>query len=552
MANWFVDFSAANDGDGTSHAQAGAPAGVGAYNTLASKSFASGDLVWIRRSTTLTITAQLTLSQGGAIYIGWPVSGDQYFSTRPAAAQASWDGDAAGFAIITATTNFATFVSIATNHDQEFHRIKFFCNYTGTSAMDCLSIAARAKFFICHIEHAGAATAAAQRNLLIAANCTFKNTIITFSGANTHASSFNILMATASTVAQFLTCPISITSASATLTLSSTTATNSTYFMNCTLTTAGTAGINTMVILGTLADTYMYNCTVDSDCTAAQVQIGFAANTAKFQAIKLTMNKGRKIQTPLGSIIHFTKFNQTVASSDYAIATNNGSRISGGNVNFAFNNTSGDIQPSTGTIITLQNSAFTSITPLGVNPGDFPGVWLTDYNGILGHFRFIGPRGEVNTSNVNRSSGASYSLKLDMSSGTAGTDPFFKHLNVVLPGEEPMYAYVTAVASVVTIYGAYKGYGASPPTREDLWFDAEYLSASSGGLRTQATSQEVGYPAAALTSDASTWTGDSSLTKFKMAISMNPGQASVVPIRLYLAKRVNGAYVYIDPLPVVS
>src|SRR5262249_34973896 len=96
MADRFYDASASNDGDGTAFGQAGSPGAAGAYNTLASKSFSSGDKVWCRRQSK-TITSQLTLSSDGAIFIGWPKSGDINYSTRPSAAQASWDGDSADY-----------------------------------------------------------------------------------------------------------------------------------------------------------------------------------------------------------------------------------------------------------------------------------------------------------------------------------------------------------------------------------------------------------------------------------------------------------------------
>jgi hypothetical protein len=55
-----------------------------------------------------------------------------------------------------------------------------------------------------------------------------------------------------------------------------------------------------------------------------------------------------------------------------------------------------------------------------------------------------------------------------------------------------------------------------------------------------------------LTTDTSIWTGDSSLTLFKLAITVTIGQDCLIPIRILLSKFQVGAYIYIDPTPIVS
>lgn len=546
MANWYVDFSAANDGDGTAFGQAAGGGLTGAYNTLASKTFASGDMVWIRRKS-ITISATLTLSQGGAIFIGWPQSGDTYFSTRPSSAQASWDADAVGFAEITATTQIVTtMVSIATNHDQEFHRMKFNLAYTSTAATDALTVSARAKFFTCHVEHAGTGTAAVQRNLVIAANCTFKNSIITFTGAGTTATSFNILMATASTIAQFLSCTISNPAAAGTLTVSSTTAVNSAYFINCSFTRASTTATSTMIILGSTSDTYMYNCTVDDESTGAATQIAYTTNTTAFYAVNLTMNKGRRVNLPIGGIVHFARFNQTIVSSDYAINMQSGALVTGSNFTFMAGNTSGDVATALGGQYVIRNCSFASFAPLG-SPTDSAGSWFADYDSVPNDFRFMSHRGIVATSNVVRTGGETYSLKCEINNGLT-TEAFWRVLHFIPTDQDIIWAPLPASISTVTIYGYHRMFGSDPPTNEDMWFDLDYLDASTGGHRAFASSKGTG----TLTSDSSTWTGDSSMTKFKMAVTITPGQACMAPVKIYLCKRVASAYVVIDPKPVIS
>lgn len=549
MADWFVDFSASNDGDGTAFGQAASPAGVGAYNTLASKTFTSGDKVWIRRKT-LTITSLLTLNQAGTIYIGWPQSGDTYFSTRPVAAQATWDADAVGYAEVTATTNFAIMVTVATNTGQMFYRMKFNCAYTSTLAMDAMVVAAQSEFYTCFFQHQGTSASAVQRALLASASSKYKDCTITFTGAANTTNVQALSMQTASTICQFIGCTISLGSGVTNAQVINSATSSDVHYIDCSITSANVGVTGNMVTIGS-ATTYMYNCTIDSESTGAQAQFISTAG-ARFHAVRLTVNKGRLFTFPIASVVHFARFNQTVNSSTFAIVTNSGSRITGANFTFAPANTSGDIGMSVGTTFNLKNCVFSSQTPLGVVPStvtrNFPGVWLSDYNGVVGAFRFIGPNGEVNTNNVFRTGGEAFSLKLDMNNGVAGTDPFWRHLLFTLPGQETMHAYVPASSSTVTVFGAYKGYGSSPPTTEDLWLDVDHWDLTTNAHRAYSSTRGT----SALTSDNSTWTGDGSLTSFKMAIAMTPGQASLVPIRIFLTKRTPGAYIYIDPKPVVS
>lgn len=104
MADWYVDFSAANNGDGTDGAQAGAPAGVGAWNQFTAGELSSvspGDVVWFRRTATgskKAITVGNGTLLGGRIeYNGWPVSSsDEHYAQAQATAntvKATWDAD---------------------------------------------------------------------------------------------------------------------------------------------------------------------------------------------------------------------------------------------------------------------------------------------------------------------------------------------------------------------------------------------------------------------------------------------------------------------------
>lgn len=101
MTDRFVDFSAANNGDGTTAAQASTPGGIGARNRLLLADYPSGTTwaVWMRRSGTFVIGASATFNQGSISFIGWPQVGDVDYSGRPASGTSNgWDADAPGYA----------------------------------------------------------------------------------------------------------------------------------------------------------------------------------------------------------------------------------------------------------------------------------------------------------------------------------------------------------------------------------------------------------------------------------------------------------------------
>ncbi|HIF03310.1 MAG TPA: hypothetical protein EYQ84_08485, partial [Nitrospinaceae bacterium] len=107
MATIYIDFSAANDGDGVTAAQAGTPGGAGAFNTIVGH-ISDGDIVWIRRVGTYNLASQFVLPNGGEIN-GWPLSTDANYSSRPASGQASWDADPTG----STANDYATLTSTA-------------------------------------------------------------------------------------------------------------------------------------------------------------------------------------------------------------------------------------------------------------------------------------------------------------------------------------------------------------------------------------------------------------------------------------------------------
>ena len=91
-------------------------------------------------------------------------------------------------------------------------------------------------------------------------------------------------------------------------------------------------------------------------------------------------------------------------------------------------------------------------------------------------------------------------------------------------------------------------FGANPPTKAELWFETE--EKESDVYNAFVTSYDD--DDAALESDASSWSNDSGLTSFKISKTFTVANNCVVPLRIIYNKFVPNAYLYIDPLPVVT
>jgi len=75
MATKYVDFSAANNGDGSSYVQANGSGNIGAFNTLNNLTFSDGDIFWLRRQNmTANMTTNITITAGNVSLLGWPLS----------------------------------------------------------------------------------------------------------------------------------------------------------------------------------------------------------------------------------------------------------------------------------------------------------------------------------------------------------------------------------------------------------------------------------------------------------------------------------------------
>lgn len=112
MNNYFVDFSAAENGDGSDGAQAGSPGGEGAWNQFTSTELVEvefGDRVWFRRtgsgdSKPLSFKAGSLIGLGMIEYNGWPVDADdahfELSRTVGNSVEGTWDSDGEPFVVV--------------------------------------------------------------------------------------------------------------------------------------------------------------------------------------------------------------------------------------------------------------------------------------------------------------------------------------------------------------------------------------------------------------------------------------------------------------------
>jgi len=97
MANYYVDFSSGTNGTGT----AASPWNV--FTATENAGVSAGDSVWFRRYIVAADTKFIAWKSGtdGSTrinYIGWPITGDEYFDSREESLKAAWDGDATQYA----------------------------------------------------------------------------------------------------------------------------------------------------------------------------------------------------------------------------------------------------------------------------------------------------------------------------------------------------------------------------------------------------------------------------------------------------------------------
>lgn len=543
MADFYIDFSAANDGDGTAFGQAASGGATGAYNTLAGKTFTTGDKVWMRRVTRgSNYTSTITLGVSGVLYIGWPMSGDTYYSTRPSGAQGTWDADGNSYAKF----SFASSVNLATGATNlEFHRLHVL-QTVGSQPMISYGSFAGTKHYNCIFENSGTMsvtglTVNSSMTGTIYDGCEFR--VANFaSGGSTYVINCNV-------TAVFLT--------NATFTVTTTSPSGTAYIINLSSTAAYLADI--AVNIATLAgSTGLGLITMGSSNTVINVlgTVTTHSASASIRGIEITGSGNilRNVGTNFGNgllcsgnandieITSLTQRHLLTAGSVLISGTSNVVAIN--NAIFVTGNTTGDVVVSgVGNVIAMRNAAYQNATPCVVtSAGTKSKIISFDHNATADDLRMFWYQGSIESSTTYRTGGESYSLKLTNSlSGSQSRGD----LQISPVAAESMWLSLPSGANTITIYGAHKNF--STITAADIWAELQYKDGSDV-IQTLTT---FNY-AAALTSDSSTWNNDSGLTLFKLVLSVTLPSAQVCPVRILGSKYTASAYAYIDPLPVIT
>ncbi|RKZ99076.1 MAG: hypothetical protein DRQ46_00170 [Gammaproteobacteria bacterium] len=540
MANQYVDQSASNNGDGTSYVQAPAPGGVGAFNTFKTN-FGAGNNVWIRRTSKAYTSSITQLNDAATKYIGWPKPGDDHYSSRPVAAQAAWDGDVADYAEATFASSYTHYMQMNGSGGAEYHRLRGYNSVTsgGTSMGIYISIASIVAKYCEGQADMSASTTEGRGIYVHAAN------VGLFGCTGTARSN--------STVGG----GIKFSSSS-----------DGSFAYDCEgIKTAGqAAGIyideDVMLVrckgVGTIG--YGIHATAATtpsdasliDCEAVSTDnFAFYVDTHLRAVINMDCSAGGGFKIAANATIGictFKRINQTVSglNAGIEVLTDYLPYVYAQNVSFSAGNTVADIVTDKNTRIVLRNAVFASAT--SVSGDDHQGIFSSDHNGVKGAWKTWQSRGEAELqTGVSRTGGHSGSIKMLNDVATA---PLIEPLlEIGTQGMETVILPLKAGSNTITVYGAMKSYTADP-TQDELFFELDYLNNGGDVNREQETTRDP--DGAALTADASVWTGDSGLTGFKLTMTITVGQDCLAPLRITLNKQDNAGYLYIDPLAEVA
>jgi hypothetical protein len=137
MADWYVDFSAGSNGDGSTSSP------WNQFTGSENSSVSSGDKVWFRRVEPSAGSKLITWKAGSSsssrvIYIGWPKSGDAYYSSRDSGLASTWDSDTPNYTYQKINSSSAGAADLPSNIF--IHRFYFKNEYTSASQQKAVVI----------------------------------------------------------------------------------------------------------------------------------------------------------------------------------------------------------------------------------------------------------------------------------------------------------------------------------------------------------------------------------------------------------------------------
>lgn len=578
MATFYLDPSAANDGDGSTHSQAAGGGAAGAYNTLVGKTFASGDVIWGRRCATsvTAFTAALTFTTAGVKLIGWPISGDENYATRPVGAQASWDGDSDQHCVLrmNSTTNSFT-VGNSSSTAMECHRVEF--RQDGASGTTVIlgtfqgpsAAGSRCRYVSCRFVQANANTGSSAgatgqtivKDMVELYDCYLEqnsnrtggggNRVISLQNANTGQMQWfrKCTMRSKSGGTPSLTGYILVEGAGA-----------GSKFTDCTFDQSASFVVTTGAWFVVQMHSKFDGCTWDATNSAAA-----GGASVVFQG-----TAARDIDVRRGTFTNVTFSNATqvfgileivswTEHSTNAAQTFNGNLMTMSGVTRYASNVSaftiaGGSFPGQRMVLLARRVLWPVLPTLedwtgGRGPGRNSVFYSIDHQQNAGDWYAQQTGMKCQSTSVARTGGSSFALKVETLSASAD---HANELEIGLPELESLLLDLAAASVTITLYGSYKsftnGYG-NAPTKDHIWAELRYLNGSR--MRVAATSRPTTYRTA-VASDGSSWTGDTGLTSFKLEIPVTVGTAGLASIRLFAGwPNTEGGIIYLDPEPAV-
>jgi hypothetical protein len=594
MANLYFDFSATFNGTGATPAQAASGGAAGAYNTIVGVIPVSGDFWWIRRSNSaITLAAVYATALGGITMVGWPISGDDFYATRPAAGiTQGWDADS--------TANYGKILSA-----------NALFNFAPTGA------------------------GANYQRLWVSSNVSSAQTLslAAFSGANTVCRNFKSTFDSAVNGTSVQLPALSVTGATP-------------RFENITVLGSSTGAVTTPIVAinqAAAAGGYIKNLTINaaalplgagSNASSAALQftgvVGYqpivlegininilGPQTYHIGTALLTLTSGPSIRdlaisAPSGSAFQGASvyllaprteiYNMTCSGNAGAIVFNSSQNMveckswvnayqlgvgvtSSTPGTFA---TAGSFPPVTfmaaanGNQFNLTNGNLKSANQqiyMGGNWNEIMFNWVrysgangTGYNitgyqtaaisagfdfdlfeqnslQVLGSFRYTNRHGNWTTTNTYRTgSAANFALKCLMTE--SGFAQNRRELPIGMKGREQAFLNLINGTNVIRLYGAYKSWAGTveaAPTLRDIGLNFDYYNGA--GYVAISTFADGSLP-----SDGSTWVNDTGLTGFIITVTLTDvSGAQAVPFNIFASPEFDSSgYVYIDPAVTVG
>jgi len=538
MATYFVDLSAVNNGDGSTPGQAATPGGVGAFNTLVGLIYGAGDQFWLRRVVASSpFGSDITIANTDVILIGWPVSGDDYYNTRPASGiSEGWDSDVSMYATFEFTgSNIEFNVSGARC---EFYRLN------GMSANgDSLSVTGpdfTMKHCVWSVDTVTNSwpfvmTTTAVRMLL--EHCVFN--IESFTGSSP-------FFAAGQDFRVFRYIEVNIVDLNHSSILVRWGINN--VFDNVIFNVTNLSGSVAPVFMSDTSETNLtvlgmhFNVTNDLTASDNSSANRFGDNTIAHD-VRIDACSGLWVST--NSRIYVAAFSRKTSKNQLFSA--------GAGSEFYVNNLIG--LPGDNQLIDLSSSSTAILRNFQPGPASNPvdvlnksSVFSLDHNNIKGAWKKYVPNGTAETSTVFRVDGSTYSVLLEPISNVPHN---FIHgmLGFSQPFEDSLFLSVTPGLATITLYGAYQGY-INGLTNQDIWMELEYLNALNNVVLS--STRDLGNSKTMVSSDVSVWSGETGLTPFKLEITIDFSSNQIVPVRLFGLTFESFSYVYFDPKPVVS